>query len=114
MGKMGENMKRTLIAAALLSLALAMPAFAGEEGQPPTVPGQTFEQKQANTLKMMDERIAGLQEAKTCIQAAKSDEDLKACRKKHMAEMREKFGEMRHPGGMMGGQQGGMGGSPGK
>lgn len=99
-------MKRTLIAAALMSLALAAPALAGEGGQPPAVPGQTFEQRQANILKMMDERIVSLQEGKTCIQAAKSDEELKACRKKHMAEMQERRGEMRHPGGMMGGPQG--------
>lgn len=107
-------MKRTLIAAALLSLAFAVPAFAGEGGQPPIVPGQTFEQRQANILKMMDERIAHLQEGKTCIQAAKNDADLKACREKQMSEMREKHGDMRHPGGMMGGSQGDMGASPGK
>jgi hypothetical protein len=107
-------MKRTLIAAALLSLAFAVPALANEEGQPPAVPGQTFEQRQANILKMMDERIAAMQEGKTCIQAAKNDEDLKACGKKHMAEMREKHGDMKHPGGMMGGPEGDMGGSPGK
>jgi hypothetical protein len=107
-------MKRALIAAALLSLAFTVPALAVEGGQPPTVPGKTFEQRQANILKMMDERIAGLQEGKTCIQAAKNDEDLRACRQKHMAEMREKRGDMRHQGGMMGGPQDGTGGSPGK
>ena len=107
-------MKRTLIAAALLSLACAVPALAAEGAGQPPVPGQTFEQRQANILKMMDERIAGLQDGKTCIQAAKNDEDLKACRIKHMSEMREKHGDMRHPGGMMGGPQGGMGGSPGQ
>ena len=107
-------MKRALIAAALLSLAFTVPALAGEGGQPPTVPGKTFEQRQTNILKMMDERIAGLQEGKTCIQASKNDEDLRVCRQKHMAEMREKRGDMRHPGGMMGGPQDGAGGSPGK
>lgn len=107
-------MKRTLIAAALLSLAFTVPALAADGGKPPTVPGQTFEQRQANILKMMDERIAHLQEGKTCIQAAKNDEDLKACREKHMSEMRDKHGEMRHPGGMMGGPQGGTGDSPGQ
>lgn len=105
-------MKRTLIAAALISLAFAAFAFANEGGQPPTVPGQTFEQRQANILKMMDERIAGIQEGKTCIQAAKNDDDLKVCRKKHMAEMQEKHGDMRHQHGKMDCPQGGTGGPP--
>jgi hypothetical protein len=107
-------MKRTLIAAALLSLAFAAPTLAAEGGQAPTVPGQTFEQRQANILKMMDDRIAGLQEGKMCIQAAKSDEELKACREKHMSEMREKHGGMKRPGGMMGGPHGGVSDSPGQ
>lgn len=96
-------MKRTLIAAALISLAFAVSALAADNGSPPAVPGQTFEQRQANILTMMDERIASIQEGKTCVQAAKSDADLKVCRKKHRSEMWEKRAEMRHQGGMMGG-----------
>ena len=102
-------MKKTVIAAALLSLAFAVPTFAVEGGQPSTAPGQTFEQRQAHILKMIDERIASLQEGKTCVQAAKKDNDLKACREKHMSEMKGKRGEMRHERGMMGGPQCGMG-----
>ncbi len=98
-------MKRALTAAAVLSLAFAVPAFAAEGGQPQNAQGATFEQRQANILKMLDERIASLQAGKACVQAAKSDDDLKACREKHMAEMREKHGEMRQRG-MMGGPQG--------
>ncbi len=104
-------MKSALIAAVLLSLALAVPAFAAEGGQPPAASGQTFEQRQARILKMIDERIAGLQEGKTCVQAAKNDEDLKACRERHMSEIRDKRGRQR---GMMGGPQGGMGGPQGQ
>jgi hypothetical protein len=104
-------MKSALIAAVLLSLALVVPAFAAEGGQPPAASGQTFEQRQARILKMIDERIAGLQEGKTCVQAAKNDEDLKACRERHMSEMRDKRGQQR---GMMGGPQGGMGGPQGQ
>ena len=102
-------MKRTLIAAVLISLAFAVPALAAVDGQPPTVPGKTFEQRQANILKMMDERIAGIQEGKTCVEAAKNDDDLRACREKHMSEMRGKRGEMKHQHGMMGDPQGCMG-----
>ena len=107
-------MKKTLIAAALLSLAFAVPTFAVEGNQPPTAPGQTFEQRQAHILKLIDERIISLQEGKACVQAAKNDNDLKACREKHMSEMKEKRGEMRHERGMMGGSQGGMGGPQGQ
>ena len=107
-------MKKTLIAAALLSLAFAVPTFAVEGGRPPTAPGQTFEQRQSHILKMIDERIISLQEGKACVQAAKNDNDLKACREKHMSEMKEKRGEMRHERGMMGGTQGGMSGLQGQ
>jgi len=107
-------MKKTLIAAALLSLAFAVPTFAVEGGRPPTAPGQTFEQRQSHILKMIDERIISLQEGKECVQAAKNDNDLKACREKHMSEMKEKRGEMRHERGMMGGSQGGKGGPQGQ
>jgi hypothetical protein len=98
-------MKRTFIAAALLSFAFAVPAFAAESSQPQQAPA-TFEERQTNILKMLDERIASLQEGKACVQAAKSDADLRACRQKHMAEMREQRGEMRGRRGMMGGPQG--------
>jgi hypothetical protein len=99
-------MKKTLIAAVLLALAFVVPAFAVEGNQPPPAQGKTFEERQAHILKMIDERMAGLQEGKACVQAAKSDNDLKACREKHMSEMKEKRGEMRHEHGMMGGPQG--------
>lgn len=99
-------MKRTFIAAALLSFVFAVPAFAAESGQPQQATPATFEERQANILKMLDERIASLQEGKACVQDAKSDADLRACRQKHMAEMREQRGEMRGRRGMTGGPQG--------
>jgi len=101
-------MKKTLIAAAILSFVFAIPAFAAQNGQS-NEPAATFEQKQARILKMFDDRIASLQEAKTCVQAAKDDDDLRACRKKYMAVMREKHGDMQQHRGMMGGSQDGMG-----
>ncbi len=107
-------MKKALTAAALLSLAIAVPTFAIEGNQPPTASGQTFEQRQAKILKMFDERITSLQEGKACVQAAKNDSDLQACREKHVSEMKGKRGEMRPERGMMGGPQGGMGGPLGQ
>jgi hypothetical protein len=97
-------MKRVLIAAAVLSLLFVIPAFAADTAQPPqNRTGQTFEQRQADILKMLDTRIAALQDGRTCVQVAKNEDDLRICREKHMAEMREKRGEMRPQGGMGGG-----------
>lgn len=108
-------MKGTLIAAALISVAFAVPALAADSGNPPTVPGQTFEQRQANILKILDARAAGIEEGKTCVQAATNDDELKACRKKHMAEMQEKRGEMKHHHGKKGCPQSSVtGSSPGQ
>jgi hypothetical protein len=107
-------MKRAIIAAVLLSLAFAVPILAAEGGQPPSAPGKTFEQRQADMLKFVDERIATLQEGKTCVQAAKSDDDLTACKEKFMTEMRKKRDEMKQKGGMKDCPQGEMSGPQGK
>jgi hypothetical protein len=96
-------MKKALITAAVLSFLVVIPAFAAETAPQQNPPGQTFEQRQADILKMLDARIAALQDGRTCVQAAKSEDDLRVCREKHMAEMREKRGEMRPQGGMGGG-----------
>lgn len=102
-------MKKALIAAVALSLVLAASVFAVDSGQPGAVPGQNFDQRKAEILKMLDERIASLQEAKSCIQAAQNHDAIGTCREKHRAEMRDMRGEMRHPRGM-----GGPGGPMGK
>jgi opacity protein-like surface antigen len=107
-------MKNALIAAAVLSLALAAPAFSADVKQPPNPSGQTFEQRQAQILKVLDERISGLQEGRTCVQAAKNDDDLRICRQKHRAEMWEKRGDMKMQGGPGGPQRGMMGGPQGQ
>ncbi len=96
-------MKKVLITAAVASLLFVLPAFAADTVQPQKPTGQTFEQRQAEILKMLDARIAALQDGRTCVQASKSEDDLRVCREKHMAEMREKRGEMRPQGGMGGG-----------
>jgi hypothetical protein len=78
----GGIMKKAVIATLILSLAFALPAFAVESNEPPKGPAPTFEQKKAQILKRLDERSTKLQEEKACVQAAKNDNDLKACRDK--------------------------------
>ena len=75
-------MKRTVIATLALSLAFALPAFAAESSGPPKATVPTFEQKKAQFLKNLDDRSTKLQEERACVQAAKNDNDLKACRNK--------------------------------
>jgi len=102
-------MKRALIAAAVLSLAFAVPAFAVEGGQPPKDQAQSFEQKKADILKKIEARMARNQEEKSCVQAAKSHEDLKACWEKQKQEMEKMREDMGGRGG-----RGGLGGPGGQ
>ncbi|HTP65070.1 MAG TPA: hypothetical protein VMJ66_06730 [Geobacteraceae bacterium] len=81
-------MKRTLIAAAV-ALFLAAPALADNTAPQPKGPGPNFEQRKAEILKRIDERIARNQEEKACVQAANSPADIKACREKFKSEIQE-------------------------
>jgi hypothetical protein len=102
----GGIMRRVVIAvAAALSLVSAVPAFAIEASQPAQETVPNFEQMKTGHLKNLDERINSLQQEKICVQAAKNQDDLMACRAKHKAEMKEHRDEM----GMRGGP-GGPGG----
>lgn len=88
-------MKKAVTAvAALLTLALSVSAFA-IEGSQQTETGITFEQIKANHLKKLDDRIVSLQQEKTCVQAAKDQADMMACRSKHRDEMKERRDDMR-------------------
>lgn len=83
-------MKKRFIPVMVLSLALVFPAFAAEnEGQRKGA-GPNFENRKAEVLKNIDERIDGMQQLKACVQAAKNHEDMKSCR--------EKFGPHGGPG----------------
>ena len=91
-------MKRAVIVAIVVFLAFALPAFAVESNEPPKGPAPTFEQKKAQLLKSLDERITKLQQEKTCVQAAKKDEDLQACMRKYSPFSPGGPGGMGHPG----------------
>jgi hypothetical protein len=109
----GGIMKRIVIAvAAALPLVFAVPAFATDASQPSKETGTNFEQMQADHLKMLDERLNSLQQEKACVQAAKNQDNLRACRAKHKAEMKEHRDEMRKMMGPFG--PGGQAPSQGK
>jgi Spy/CpxP family protein refolding chaperone len=86
-------MKRFVIAAAVLSLAVAAAAFAADSGTAPKGPNMSFEERKAEVLKHIDTRVTSLQEEKTCVQAAKTQDELRACKQKHHADMDHMRGE---------------------
>jgi hypothetical protein len=99
--------------AILFALTITSVTFAGEEkvappiegSQPLKETGPNFEQMKAIHLKKLDERMTSLQQEKACVQAAKNQDDLMACRTKHKAEMKEYRDDMRKrigPGGLGG------------
>jgi hypothetical protein len=107
-------MKRALVTTIVILFALTITSviFASEEkvappiegSQPTKETGPNFEQMKADHLKILDERMNSLQQEKTCVQAAKNKDDLRACRSKHKAEMKEHRDDMRKrigPGGQI-------------
>ncbi|MDQ7787997.1 MAG: hypothetical protein RDU01_10345 [Thermodesulfovibrionales bacterium] len=88
-------MKRVVVAVLALSLVVAVSAFAVEDTQSPKDTGLNFEQMKTNHMKKLDERTNSLQQEKTCVQAAKNQDDLMGCRSKHKADMKGRHDEMR-------------------
>ena len=81
-------MKKAMVTAAVFIL-FATAAVAADNTQQPMVQGHNFEQHRADILKRIDERIVRNREEKSCVQAAKNHEDIKACQDKFKAEVRE-------------------------
>jgi hypothetical protein len=101
-------MKRALIAAAVLSLAFTVPAFAVEGVQPAKEvkeskdpkAGDTFTQRKAGILKRLDERMAAMQSEKKCVKAAKNPDELSKCREvRRGGDRRERREGMHKRGG---------------
>jgi hypothetical protein len=95
-------MRRGVIAAStVLSLVFAVPVFAADATQPPKETAPSFEQMKADHLKRLDERLNSLQQEKVCVQAAKNQDELRACRAKHKSDMKMHRDDMkmRGPGG---------------
>lgn len=105
-------MKRGLIAAAVLAAAFAVPAWAADSGPAEKGPqgkgAPDLKERKAQILKNIDERIAGLQKDKKCVQAAKTDADLQGCRQQSQGAREDRrrdrgprrdMDRMRTPGG---------------
>jgi len=76
-------MRRALFAVVAASLLFAMPLIAANGGQPGQGSGAPFEQRKAEILSRIDQRLARLQEARACVSAATSPEALRACLPRH-------------------------------
>jgi len=72
-----------------VSVFFALQANAADTTPQTKTASPNFEQHKADILKRIDERIAHNQEEKGCIQAAKNQNDIKACREKFKAENKE-------------------------
>ena len=82
------------VAAVVFSFIFTTSVFAAGDGKSQE-PAPSFEEKKAEVLKRLDEQMHNLQEAKTCVKAAKNHDDMKACRQKQMAERKKIQEEMR-------------------
>ena len=81
-------MKKILIATAF-ALFLASPVIAADTAPQPKGSTSDIAQQKSEILKRIDARIAYNQEEKTCIQAAKTQDDIKACQNKLKSELQE-------------------------
>ena len=80
---------KKLILATAFSLLLAAPVIAGDTAPQPKGSASDIAQLKAEILKRIDARIASNQEEKTCIKAAKTQDDITACQEKFKAALRE-------------------------
>lgn len=75
-------MKALLISALLTGIWL-IPAFAADRDTNPPGSQPTVEQKRAEIMEKISQRIARSQEEMACVQSASSHAELKACREKY-------------------------------
>ena len=76
-------MRRTLFAVVAASLLFAMPSIAANGGQTGQGSGAPFEQRKAELLSRIDQRLGRLQQARGCVSAATTPETLRACMPRH-------------------------------
>lgn len=78
-----------------VSMLYAVSALAVDAAPHVKTSGPNFEQHKADIIRRIDLRIARNQEEKSCIQAAKNHDDVKACRDKFKAEVQEQRHNMK-------------------
>jgi hypothetical protein len=74
---------KTAVITAVLTGIFVIPAYAVDSTTDPQGSGQNIEQKKSEILQHIDQRIANSQAEKVCVQAAKSHDEIKACREKY-------------------------------
>ncbi|MBF0119947.1 MAG: hypothetical protein HQK79_14015 [Desulfobacterales bacterium] len=74
----------------IIILLLALSTYAEENIQTNEDNNQNLEQKKSEMLKRFDERIEKLQQGKSCIQEAKSADEVNACWNKFMPKRKGK------------------------
>ena len=77
------------LAAVLFLIFISVSAFAADNDQQFKGPGQNFEKRKADIISRIDARIARNQEEKSCVQAARTPADIRACQEKFKAETRD-------------------------
>jgi len=82
----GGSMRGTLFAVVAASLLFAMPSVAANGGQAGQGSGAPFEQRKAEFLSRIDQRLGRLQEVRACVSAAPTPEALRACMGRHGGE----------------------------
>jgi hypothetical protein len=78
----GVTMKSAVVAATLLALVFTGSGFAAESKKSTEMPTTALEQRKAQILMDLDQRIKRLQQEKDCVKAAKSEDALNGCGKK--------------------------------
>lgn len=87
-------MKKMLLAT-ILAIVCVTSAVAGEVDTQSDRTPPTFEEKKAEILSHLKEKITRDQAEQSCVQGAKSHDDLKTCREKFRHERREERMERR-------------------
>ena len=72
-------------------------AFSADQQPQGQGQGQNIDQMKSNVVSRINARIARNQEELSCVQAAKSHADLKACRDKFREEMQGQHGQNHQP-----------------
>ncbi len=92
----GECIMKTAIIAVALATICSVPAIAADTTTGGKGQGMTVEQKKAEILQHIQERITNSQAEMTCVKAATSHDQLMACREKYRPQRQQPGNERRN------------------